>query len=86
MGLELLRVTRYALAQHFLALAQAVDLCGGETKLSPQTAPLYRFVRERAKYVAEERPLHTDIESIYETFVTGEFGHVVRNRALGGIE
>jgi histidine ammonia-lyase len=85
-GLELLRVTRYALAQHFLALAQAVDLCGGETKLSPQTAPLYRFLRERAKYVAEERPLHTDIESIYETFVTGEFGHVVRNQVLGGIE
>jgi histidine ammonia-lyase len=86
MGLELLRVSRYALAQHLLALAQAVDLRGGKTKLSPQTAPLYRFVRERAKYVAEERPLHTDIESIYETFVTGELGQVVRDQVLGGME
>ena len=86
MALELLRVTRYALAQHFLALAQAVDLRGGETTLSPKTAPVYRFVRERAKYVAEERPLHDDIQAIYDTFVTGEFGQVVRNQALEGIE
>jgi histidine ammonia-lyase len=86
LGLELLQVTRYALAQHLLALAQAIDLRGGPVNLSPRTKPIYEFVRARAPYVVDERPLHCEIESLYQALASGEVSRVVREQALKGLE
>lgn len=83
-GFELLRVTRYALAQQMLALAQATDLRGGPHLLAPASEKLYRFVRARAEYVAEERPLCHDIEAVAAGFESGELGRVLRDDVLEG--
>lgn len=72
LGQENLRLTRYSLAQNLVAIAQAVDLRGEGKMLSPATRPVYEFVRERVKYVKKERPLHSDIEAIYNSITTGE--------------
>jgi histidine ammonia-lyase len=82
LALENLRLARYSLAQNLLAIAQAVDLRGGPSKLSPRTQPVYRFVRERAAYVKEERPLHRDIEGLYQTLTNGELATLVRAEVL----
>jgi histidine ammonia-lyase/phenylalanine ammonia-lyase len=86
LGLELLSITRYALAQHLLALAQAVDLRGGEKKLAPATRPLYRLVRSRCARVEEERPLHLDIEAVHAALTSGEAGRVLRDEVFASFE
>lgn len=64
---ENLRVARYAVAQTMLAAVQAIDIRGGPELLSPQTRPLYDFIREKTNYVKEERPISNDIETIYKS-------------------
>jgi histidine ammonia-lyase len=86
LGLDLLRISRYAIAQQLFALAQAIDLRGGGEKLSPRTRPLYEFVRNRTDYVREERPLHNEIETLYQALINGEVGYVVREQVLEGLE
>lgn len=86
LGMENLKLVRYSLAQNLLAVAQAVDLRGGPEKLSPKTRPVYEFIRERIKYVEEERPLHNDIETIYETIISGELMSLLRDKVLKDFE
>ena len=82
LGLENLRITRYALAQNLIAVAQAVDLRGGPDALSPQTKPVYEFIRDKVTYVTEERPLNNDIELIYETIKNGELMKIIRDQVF----
>ena len=82
LGLELLRVTRYALAQNLLALAQAVDLRGGPGLLSPRTRPLYEAARVHVEHVVTERPLHGQIESLYSVICSGEVASVLRDQVF----
>lgn len=72
LGQENLRLTRYSLAQNLVAIAQAVDMRGDGKLLSPATRPVYEFVRDKVKYVKRERPLHNDIEVIYDSIANGE--------------
>lgn len=83
---ENLRLARYALAQLLIALAQAVDHRGGPDHLSPRTRPVYDFVRGRADRVTAERPLHREIESLYDAQVSDELGHVLRARTFADVE
>jgi histidine ammonia-lyase len=83
---ENLRVARYALAQILLALAQAIDHRGGPEQLAPATRPVYEFVRERAEYTVSERPLHMNIERLYQAQVSGELASCLRDRVFAGIE
>jgi len=82
LGLENLRITRYALAQNLVVLAQAVDLRGEGKNLSPRTKPVYDFVRERTTYVKEEKPLNNEIETMYETIKNGDLMKVVREKVF----
>lgn len=87
LALENLKLARYALAQQLLALAQAVDCRGGPADLSPRTRPLYEFIRARAEPVTRERPLHAEVERLYEAQVSGELADLLRTRTfadLGG--
>lgn len=77
LGLENLRVTRYSLAQQMLAVHQGVLLRGGVNLLSPKTKPLFNFIHERVEYVKKERPLHNEIESLYQAIVSGEVNDVL---------
>lgn len=83
---ENVRVARYALAQILLALAQAIDHRGGPEQLAPATRPVYEFVRERAEYTVSERPLHMNIERLYQAQVSGELASCLRDRVFAGIE
>jgi phenylalanine ammonia-lyase len=83
---ENLRVARYALAQTLLALAQAIDHRGGPDRLAPATRPVYEFVRERAEYAVSERPLHMNIERLYQAQVSGELASCLRDRVFAGLE
>lgn len=82
LGLENLRLTRYALAQNLVAAAQAVDLRGGPDALSPQTKPVYEFIRNKVHYVEKERPLNNDIETIYESIRSGDLMSVLREKVF----
>ena len=82
LGLENLRLARYSTAQNLLAVAQAVDLRGGPEKLSDHTRPLYEFVRGKADYTEKEKPLHNEIESLYESIKNGEIMDVVRTKVF----
>ncbi|HVA96268.1 MAG TPA: aromatic amino acid ammonia-lyase [Candidatus Acidoferrales bacterium] len=82
LGLENLRITRYALAQNLMAVTQAVDLRGGLELLAPQTKPVYEFIRNKIKYVEEERPLNNEIETIYDTLKNGELMNVIREQVF----
>jgi histidine ammonia-lyase len=86
LAMDNLRLVRYSLAQNLLALAQGVDLRGGPARLSPRTRPLYHFVRERALGVVNERPLHNEIEALYQAMVKGELAQLVRTEILAGYE
>ncbi|HEX8201871.1 MAG TPA: aromatic amino acid ammonia-lyase [Isosphaeraceae bacterium] len=86
LGLENLRLVRYSIAQNLLALAQAVDLRGGPELLAPRTRPVYEFVRDRAGFAASERPLHHEIETLYQAIVAGQFADVLRSETFAGIE
>lgn len=77
-----LRLLRYSLAMNFLAVAQAVDLRGGPTKLSKHTRPVYEFIRERAAYVTTERPLHAEIETIAAAISAGEMNQLLREKVF----
>lgn len=81
-GMENLRLTHYSLAQTLLAVCQAVDIRGGVDKLSEKTRPLYRFVRSKVAYVKEERPLHNEIEFLYEAIASGELNELVRTQTF----
>lgn len=82
LGLELLRIVRYSFAQNLLAIGQAVDLRGGPEKLSPQTRPVYEFIRSKTKYVEKERPLNNEIEVLYESIVNGELIKVINSQVF----
>jgi histidine ammonia-lyase len=84
LGLENLRITRYSLAQNLLAVAQATDLRGGPHLLSPKTRPVYEFVRGLVDYVKEERPLHNEVESIYDSILNGKLMHILRENVFQG--
>jgi histidine ammonia-lyase/tyrosine ammonia-lyase len=86
LALENLRLVRYSLAQGLLAVTQAIELRGGPSELSPHTRPVYRFVRGRAEYVTNERPLHREIETLFGELETGELARLVRDEVLAGIE
>jgi len=81
-GMENLRLTHYALAQTLMAVCQAVDLRGGADKLSEKTRPVYRFVRSKIAYVKEERPLHNEIELLYEAISSGEINKLIRENSF----
>ncbi len=81
-GMENLRLTHYALAQTLMAVCQAVDLRGGADKLSEKTRPVYRFVRSKIAYVKEERPLHNEIEVLYEAIASGELNTLLREQTF----
>jgi histidine ammonia-lyase len=85
LGMESLRLTRYALAQHLLAVAQAVDLRGGPGLLSPRTRPVYEFLRGRVEFVEVERRLSREIEEVYRTLESGELAQLVRSEVLAGL-
>ncbi len=82
LGLDNLRLTRYSVSQNLLAVAQAVDLRGGSKYLSPKTQPIYEFVRKKAAYVSNERPLNNDIELMYQSIVNGEVMDVLRKKVF----
>lgn len=82
LGMENLRLCRYALAQQFLALLQAVDLRKGSDMLSPATKPVYIYLRSFTSYVKEERPLNNEIESIYEKIVDGSLMEIMRKKVF----
>lgn len=82
LGMENLRLCRYALAQHLLALAQGVDIRGGEELLSPSTQAVYKFIRNMTEYVSIERPLNNDIEKIYQSIVDGSMMENIRTDVL----
>jgi phenylalanine ammonia-lyase len=86
LALENLKLARYAIAQNLLALAQAIDFRGGADELSPRTRPLYEFVRARAEYLTSEKPLHPEIERLYEAQVNGELAEVLRTQTFTGID
>ncbi|OGK35944.1 hypothetical protein A3A93_05850 [Candidatus Roizmanbacteria bacterium RIFCSPLOWO2_01_FULL_38_12] len=79
-GLENLRITRYSVAQNLMAVAQGVDLRGGPKYLSPQTRPMYEFIRERVDYIKKEKPLYNDIETIYQSIISGEMIDYLRRK------
>lgn len=79
LGLENLRVTRYSLAQQMVAVHQGVLLRGGPDLLSEKTRPLFEFIHKHVTYVKEERPLHNEIESLYEAIVSKEFTPLLLN-------
>jgi len=84
LGLDNLRLARYSTAQNLLAVCQAADLREGDAdKLSPRTRPMYEFVRDRTEFVEEERPLHQDIEALYESMVSGEMNEMIRKDIFG---
>jgi histidine ammonia-lyase len=80
LGLENLKIARYSTAQNLIAVVQAIDIRGGVEKLSPKTKPLYEFVRKHVRYVKKERPLHNEIEYIYQTILSGELMKIVREK------
>lgn len=82
LGLENLRLARYSLAQNFTAIAQAVDLRGGEKLLSPQTQPVYKFIREKTNYVKEERPIYHDMEAMYQSIFDGSMMKIIREKVF----
>jgi phenylalanine ammonia-lyase len=82
LGLENLRLLRYSTAQNLLAILQAVDLRGGATLLSPQTQPLYTFLRQKTAYTAKERPLHSDIEYIYQVIQNGALTKLIQEKVF----
>lgn len=79
LGMENLRITRYALAQTLLAVAQAVDERGGPRLLATRTRSIYDMVRSLVAYVDVERPLHRSIETLYQAVERGDFGAVLRD-------
>ena len=81
-GMENLKLVRYSIAQNLIAIAQAVDLRGGAQKLSPRTQPVYEFVRQKTKYVEEERPLYEDIEVLYQSIVNGKLIKLLREKVF----
>jgi hypothetical protein len=84
LGLENLRLTGYALAQHQLAVAQAVHLRGVPGLLSPRTRPVYDFVRGRAEFVDVERWLCGEVEALDRAPEAEELARLVRAEVLAG--
>lgn len=83
---ENLRLTRYSLAQNLVAIAQAVDIRGESALLSPATRPVYEFVRSKIEYVKKERPLHNDIEAIYDSIVNGELMKMLQKEVFSQLK
>lgn len=80
---ENMRLLRYSLAMNLLAVAQAVDLRGGKSLLSPKTRPIYEFVRGHVGYVTKEQPLAPQIERIATTISDGTLSGVIRKEVFG---
>lgn len=85
LGLENLRVTRYSLAQQMIAVHQGVLLRGGADLLSPITRKLFDFIHQKVVYVKKERPLHNEIESLYQSICLGELTPILVDM-LDGVE
>jgi histidine ammonia-lyase len=77
LGLENLRVTRYSLAQQMIAVHQGVLLRGGEKLLSPKTRLLFNYIHKKVEYVKKERPLHNEIETLYQSIISGELNQLL---------
>lgn len=77
LGLENLRITRYSLAQQMLAVHQAVVLRGGRKMLSKSSQQLFDFVDSKVSYIDKERPLHNEIELLYQSIKSNEITGVV---------
>lgn len=86
LALENLRLLHYSLAQNLIAVSQAVDLRGGPSLLSPRTKPLYQFIRQRVSYVTKERPLHGDIENIYQSLLNGELTSLLKTKVFADLK
>lgn len=86
MALENLRLARYSIAQNLLAAAQAVDLRGGPELMSPRLRPIYDFVRDRSEFLTHERPLHRDIERLFQSQLNDELGALLRTRTFADLE
>ena len=77
-----LELLRYSLSMNLLAVAQAVDLRGGDQLLSPKTRPVYEFIRSKCEYVTKERPLAYDIETIAQTISDGTMSDLIRKKVF----
>jgi len=62
---QLIDVTKYSIATNLIACAQAIDLRGGPSLLSPKTKYLYSFVREEVPYIKEEQAMGHYIQLIF---------------------
>jgi phenylalanine ammonia-lyase len=62
--LEVLDITKYAIASNFIAAAQAIDLRGGPELVSPVTKNLYTWLREQVPYTNKSQPLGNYVETI----------------------
>lgn len=51
------------IALEYLASAQAVDLRGGEKKLSPFTRKIYNSLRDKIYFLENDREMHKDLET-----------------------
>jgi histidine ammonia-lyase len=86
LGIENLRVARYALAQNLLAVAQAIDLRGGPSLLAPATRPLYYLVRSVSVFSERERSLAREIEQVYRLLVGGRVQRCLLEEVYPGFE
>ncbi|NMB56338.1 aromatic amino acid lyase, partial [Candidatus Beckwithbacteria bacterium] len=81
-GRENLQVCWLSLAQLMIALAQAVDLREGSSKLSSKTKKIYDFVRQDIEFAKTEKPLGPEIELIASKLQTIEFRNLLVEEVL----
>ncbi len=67
---KVLELVRYSVSTNLIAAAQAIDLRGGPTLLSPQTQPLYHWVRKQVPFVSREQPMGHFVESMAQKLIT----------------
>ena len=80
MAIKNLELLSYSLVGNLLAVAQGVDLRGGDGFLSPKTRPMYEFVRKHCKTITADRPLTGDIEMLRNMMEDGSMIKMVRER------
>jgi len=85
LAMQNLDLLKYSLASNLIATAQGVDLRGGPDLLSPQTRPMYEFIRSYSKEVKRNRSLSGDIEKISHVLETGEVMKMARNHVFDKI-
>ncbi|MED4805247.1 HAL/PAL/TAL family ammonia-lyase [Bacillus atrophaeus] len=74
----IVELTQQVTAIHLIALCQALDLRGKE-KMSPQTATIYQIIREKTRFVDQDRPLDSDIQAIVQLIQSGELKKAILN-------